>query len=105
MIDWLENMSNWNISRKRFYGLPLPFYKCECGHLTVVGSKEELKELSTDKNLVDNIKELHRPWIDEIKIMNCKTHIQNKITHKRIKNPIIIILLLIFISSIQTLTR
>ena len=68
MIDWLENMSNWNISRKRFYGLPLPFYKCECGHLTVVGSKEELKELSTDKNLVDNIKELHRPWIDEIKI-------------------------------------
>ena len=68
MIDWLENMSNWNISRKRFYGLPLPFYKCECGHLTVVGSKEELRELSTDKNLVDNIKELHRPWIDEIKI-------------------------------------
>ena len=68
MIDWLENMSNWNISRKRFYGLPLPFYKCECGHLTVVGSKEELRELSTDKKLVDNIKELHRPWIDEIKI-------------------------------------
>lgn len=68
MIDWLENMSNWNISRKRFYGLPLPFYKCDCGHLTVVGSKEELKELSLDKALVDNIKELHRPWIDEIKI-------------------------------------
>ena len=68
MIDWLENMSNWNISRKRFYGLPLPFYKCECGHLTVVGSKEELRDLSVDKSLVDNIKELHRPWIDEIKI-------------------------------------
>lgn len=68
MVDWLENMSNWNISRKRFYGLPLPFYKCECGHLTVVGSKEELRELSVDKTLVDNIRELHRPWIDEIKI-------------------------------------
>ncbi|MGE5456232.1 MAG: isoleucine--tRNA ligase [Ignavibacteriales bacterium] len=68
MLDWLQNMSNWNISRRRFYGLPLPFYKCECGHLEVVGNKEELRNLATDKELVDNIKELHRPWIDEIKI-------------------------------------
>ena len=70
MLDWLNNMSNWNISRRRFYGLPLPFYKCECGHLEVIGSKEELKEKATNKNLVDDIKELHRPWIDEITI-NC----------------------------------
>ncbi len=68
MEDWLNNMSDWNISRKRFYGLPLPFYNCECGHLTVVGSKEELRDLAINKELVDNIKELHRPWIDEIKI-------------------------------------
>ena len=32
MEDWLNNMSDWNISRNRFYGLPLPFYNCECGH-------------------------------------------------------------------------
>lgn len=69
MVDWLENMSDWNISRTRYYGLPLPFYNCECGHLTVVGSKEELRELATDKEKVDNLPELHRPWIDEIKIV------------------------------------
>ncbi|MEG2457520.1 MAG: isoleucine--tRNA ligase [Bacilli bacterium] len=69
MEDWLTNMGNWNISRKRYYGLPLPFYKCtKCGHLSVIGSKEELIELSCDKNISTNIKELHRPWIDEVKI-------------------------------------
>ena len=46
MLDWLTNMGDWTISRKRFYGLPLPFYPCECGHLNVIGSKEELKERS-----------------------------------------------------------
>jgi len=60
MEDWLENMGDWNISRQRYYGLPLPFYKCEhCGKLTVIGSKEELGA---------PIKELHRPWIDDIEI-------------------------------------
>lgn len=67
MQDWLANMGDWNISRKRFYGLPLPFYHCsKCGHLTVVGSKEELRELGGEK--VDSLPELHRPWIDEITI-------------------------------------
>lgn len=68
MIDWLNNMGDWNISRKRFYGLPLPFYKCEkCGKLTVVGSLEELKNLS-NKELVEKLPHLHRPYIDEIEI-------------------------------------
>ncbi len=68
MLDWLTNMGSWNISRRRFYGLPLPFYKCECGHLTVVGSKEELRDLAVDKKIVDNLQELHRPFIDKVKI-------------------------------------
>ena len=68
MLDWLNNMGDWNISRRRFYGLPLPFYKCSCGHLEVVGSKEDLKKLATDSKKVDEIKELHRPWIDDITI-------------------------------------
>lgn len=68
MVDWLNNMGDWNISRKRFYGLPLPFYPCKkCGHLTVVGSKEELIELSEHKSLED-VPHLHRPYIDKIKI-------------------------------------
>lgn len=73
MLDWLNNMGDWNISRKRFYGLPLPFYPCrECGHLTVVGSFDELINLS-DKEQVEKLPHLHRPYIDEIKIkcLNC----------------------------------
>ena len=69
MVDWLNNMGDWNISRSRFYGLPLPFYVCEkCGKIHVIGSIEELKEKAVEPNLVDKIPNLHRPWIDDIKI-------------------------------------
>jgi isoleucyl-tRNA synthetase len=69
MQGWLDGMSDWMISRKRFYGLALPFYICEeCGHMHVVGSKEELRELAVDPSLVDKLQSVHRPWIDEIKI-------------------------------------
>ena len=69
MADWLNNMGDWNISRKRYYGLPLPFYVCEdCGKVTVIGSKEELREKAVDPAKVDALPELHRPWIDEVKI-------------------------------------
>ena len=69
MADWLNNMGDWNISRKRYYGMPLPFYPCEkCGKTTVVGSVDELRSLAVDPAKVDALPELHRPWIDEIKI-------------------------------------
>lgn len=68
MYDWLNNMGDWNISRKRYYGMPLPFYPCDCGHVTVVGSREELKSLAVDPAKVDALPELHRPWIDEVQI-------------------------------------
>ena len=69
MIDWLNNMGDWNISRSRFYGLPLPFYVCEkCGKVHVIGSLEELKKRAVDPSLVDKLPNIHRPWIDEIKI-------------------------------------
>src|SRR5215211_2643100 len=44
MDDWLRNMGDWNISRRRYYGLPLPFYPCGCGRLNVIGSRRELEE-------------------------------------------------------------
>ena len=66
MDDWLRNMGDWNISRRRYYGLPLPFYPCECGHLNVVGSKAELLERATAP--VEDLPELRRPWIDAIRI-------------------------------------
>ena len=66
MDDWLRNMGDWNISRRRYYGLPLPFYPCACGHLTVIGSKAELAERATGP--VDGLEELRRPWVDDVRI-------------------------------------
>lgn len=68
MQNWLDNMEDWMISRKRFYGLALPFFQCVCGQLTVVGSLEELKSLATNPELIEGLKSLHRPWVDEITI-------------------------------------
>jgi isoleucyl-tRNA synthetase len=66
MDDWLNNMGDWNISRRRYYGLPLPFYPCECGHLNVIGSKAELEERALGG--FDQLEELRRPWIDRVPI-------------------------------------
>ena len=66
MDDWLVNMGDWNISRRRYYGLPLPFYPCGCGHLNVIGSKAELEERALRG--LDQLEELRRPWIDEVPI-------------------------------------
>ena len=69
MADWLNNMGDWNISRSRFYGLPLPFYVCpDCGEVTVVGSMEELRKLSVNPEEIDKIPHMHRPWVDNVKI-------------------------------------
>ncbi|MDQ3823293.1 MAG: isoleucine--tRNA ligase, partial [Actinomycetota bacterium] len=67
MDDWLRNMGDWNISRKRYFGLPLPFYPCDaCEKLTVIGSRAELAERATGG--LEQLQELHRPWIDEVAI-------------------------------------
>jgi isoleucyl-tRNA synthetase len=66
MDDWLRNMGDWNISRKRYFGLPLPFYPCGCGELNVIGSRVELEERATGG--LDQLQELHRPWIDEVPV-------------------------------------
>ena len=66
MEDWLRNMGDWCISRKRYWGLPLPFYFCPDGHMTVIGSREELAERALRG--LDAVEELHRPWIDEVVI-------------------------------------
>lgn len=70
MDDWLRNMGDWNISRRRYYGLPLPIYECSCGHVTVVGSKLELSERAVSG--LEQLEELRRPWIDAVPI-RCET--------------------------------
>src|SRR3954449_10913667 len=66
MDDWLRNMGDWNISRRRYYGLPLPLYPCACGHLNVIGSKAELAERAVEG--LEQLEELRRPWIDRVPI-------------------------------------
>ena len=66
MDDWLRNMGDWNISRRRYYGLPLPIYPCACGHVNVIGSKAELAERAVEG--MEQLEELRRPWIDRVPI-------------------------------------
>jgi isoleucyl-tRNA synthetase len=66
MDDWLVNMGDWNISRRRYYGLPLPFYPCSCGKLNVIGSRAELEERALGG--LDQLQELRRPWIDRVPV-------------------------------------
>ncbi len=67
--DWLENVRDWALSRKKFWGTPLPVWRCPCGHEEIIGSIEELKKRSAKKILNKDI-DLHKPWIDSIKF-NC----------------------------------
>ena len=68
-LDWLRNMDNWLISKKRYWGLALPIYECwKCGSFEVIGSKEELKKRAVSGWEKFEGHSPHRPWVDEVKI-------------------------------------
>ena len=62
--NWLENVNDWAISRNRYWGTPIPIWRCECGHLECVGSRAELAE-KAQENITEDI-ELHRPYVDDV---------------------------------------
>ncbi|HLJ93883.1 MAG TPA: isoleucine--tRNA ligase [Gemmataceae bacterium] len=68
-LDWLKNMGDWMISKKRFWGLALPIWVCEhCNAFDIIGSREELKQRATAGWKEFEGHSPHRPWIDLVKV-------------------------------------
>lgn len=71
--SWITNLRDNGVTRQRFWGCPMPLWECECGGLEVIGSEEELKKKAVNK-IPSN---LHKPWIDDVKLRcpKCKKQI------------------------------
>ena len=68
-LDWLRNMDDWMISKKRYWGLALPIFECEeCGNVAVIGSRDELKQRAVEGWDEFKGNSPHRPWVDAVKI-------------------------------------
>ena len=78
-LDWLLNMHDWMISKKRYWGLALPIYDCKaCGSFDVIGGREELRERATDGWDQLEGHTPHRPYVDAVRIAcsSCGTPVE-----------------------------
>ncbi len=68
-LDWLRNMHDWMISKKRYWGLALPIWECQaCGHFVVIGDEAELEERAVAGWDAFVGHTPHRPWVDAVRI-------------------------------------
>jgi isoleucyl-tRNA synthetase len=71
-LDWLLNMHDWMISKKRYWGLALPIWVCaDCGAFDVIGGRDDLRELAVEGWESFEGHTPHRPYIDEV-VIRCR---------------------------------